>query len=457
MKVGFVHLGCSKNLIDTEIAIGHFKNNKFEIVNDPKKAEIIVINTCGFIDSAKEEAINTILEMAEYKKQKCKYLIVMGCLVQRYYEDLIKLLPEVDLFIKLEDYDNFWNIIEDLLKRDIVQKSEKKLSSSLLDMLPLPMPTSEEFLERVITTGTNYAYLKIGEGCSNRCTYCAIPYIRGPFVSRKMEDILEEAKLLAKKGIKEIIIIAQDTTKYGIDIYGETKLAKLLEEISKIEGIKWIRFLYSYPEGITDELIETVAKNEKIAKYFDIPIQHISNEILKKMNRKANKEQITNLIKKIREKIPEVTLRTSLIVGFPGETQEKFDELQEFVKQAKFDKLGAFEYSKEEGTPAARLPMQIHGNTKKARYKKIMKIQQEISKQNLSKKIGKNYEVLIEEKSFDGKYLIGRTMGDVPEIDGVVYIEISKEMENIEEKYLNQFVNCKIIDVSEYDLIGEII
>ena len=457
MKVGFVHLGCSKNLIDTEIAIGHFKNNKFEIVNDPKKAEIIVINTCGFIDSAKEEAINTILEMAEYKKQKCKYLIVMGCLVQRYYEDLIKLLPEVDLFIKLEDYDNFWNIIEDLLKRDIVQKSEKKLSSSLLDMLPLPMPTSEEFLERVITTGTNYAYLKIGEGCSNRCTYCAIPYIRGPFVSRKMEDIIEEAKLLAKKGIKEIIIIAQDTTKYGIDIYGETKLAKLLEELSKIEGIKWIRFLYSYPEGITDELIKAVAKNKKIAKYFDIPIQHISNEILKKMNRKTNKEQITNLIKKIREKIPEVTLRTSLIVGFPGETQEKFEELQEFVKQAKFDKLGAFEYSKEEGTPAARLPMQIHGNTKKARYKKIMKIQQEISKQNLSKKIGKTYEVLIEEKSFDGKYLIGRTMGDVPEIDGVVYIEISKEMENIEEKYLNQFVNCKIIDVSEYDLIGEII
>ena len=455
MKVGFVNLGCSKNLIDTEIAIGQFKKNKYEIVNDPKKAEIIVINTCGFIDTAKEEAINTILEMAEYKKQKCKYLIVMGCLVQRYYEELIKLLPEVDLFIKLEDYDNFWNIIEDLIKRNKVEKTEKKLSNSLLDMLPLPMPTSEEFLGREITTGKNYAYLKIGEGCSNRCTYCAIPYIRGPFISRKMEEIIKEAKMLASKGIKEIIVIAQDTTKYGIDIYGKTKLAELLEEISKIEGIKWIRFLYSYPEGITPELIQTVANNKKIVKYFDIPIQHISDEILKKMNRRTNKKQIINLIKEIRKEIPEVTLRTSLIVGFPGETVEKFEELQEFVKQVKFDKLGAFEYSKEEGTPAARLPMQIHGNTKKARYKKIMQIQKEISKQNLEGKLGKTYEVLIEEKSFDGKFLIGRTSQDAPEIDGLVYIEITKENEG--EKYLNQFVKCKIKNVSEYDLIGEIV
>ena len=266
MKVGFVSLGCSKNLIDTEIAIGKFKNNNYKIVNNPSEAEIIVINTCGFIDSAKEEAINTILEMAEYKEQKCRYLIVMGCLVQRYYEDLIKELPEVDLFIKLEDYDNFWNIIEDLIKRDIVTKTKQKLSNKISEMKPLPMATSEEFMDRVVTTGKNYAYIKIGEGCSNRCTYCAIPYIRGPFVSRKMEDIIEEAKMLAKKGIKELIVIAQDTTKYGVNIYGESKLAELLNKLSKIEGIQWIRFLYSYPEGITDELIHEVAQNKKIAK-----------------------------------------------------------------------------------------------------------------------------------------------------------------------------------------------
>ena len=452
MKVGFISLGCSKNLIDTEIAIGKFKNNKFEIVNDPSKAEIIVINTCGFIDQAKEEAINTILEMAEYKKQKCKYLIVMGCLVQRYYEELIKLLPEVDLFIKLEDYDNFWNIIEDLIKRDIVVKTKQKLSKKISEMKPLPMATYDEFINRVVTTGKNYAYLKIGEGCSNRCTYCAIPYIRGPFVGRKKEEIIKEAKMLAEKGIKELIVIAQDTTKYGIDIYGESKLAELLDDLSKINGIEWIRFLYSYPEGITDKLIKVVAENKKIAKYFDIPIQHIANSILKKMNRKTSKEQIEELIKKIRKKIPEVTLRTSVMVGFPGETEKDFEELQEFIKTAKFDKLGAFMYSREEGTPAEKLPNQIHGNTKKSRYNKIMKEQQIISNQNLKKKIGKTFDVLIEDVSFDGKYFIGRTMQDVPEIDGQVYIK--KEKKN-EEKLLNKINKFKVIEISDYDLIME--
>ena len=453
MKVGFVSLGCSKNLIDTEIAIGKFKNNNYKIVNNPSEAEIIVINTCGFIDSAKEEAINTILEMAEYKKQKCRYLIVMGCLVQRYYEDLIKELPEVDLFIKLEDYDNFWNIIEDLIKRDIVTKTKQKLSNKISEMKPLPMATSEEFMDRVVTTGKNYAYIKIGEGCSNRCTYCAIPYIRGPFVSRKMEDILEEAKMLAKTGIKELIVIAQDTTKYGVDIYGESKLAELLSKLSKIKGIEWIRFLYSYPEGITDELIQEVAQNKKIAKYFDIPIQHISDSILKKMNRKTSKKQITELLEKIRTQIPEVTLRTSLIVGFPGETDDDFKELQEFVSQAKFDKLGAFMYSKEEGTPAEKLPNQIHRNTKKSRYNKIMQEQQKISKQNLENKIGKTYDVLIEEISFDKKFLIGRTMQDVPEIDGLVYVKVQENDLTVEQK-IGQIIKCKITKVSNYDLIG---
>ena len=453
MNVGFISLGCSKNLIDTEVAIGLFKNNNYKIVNNPDEADILVVNTCGFIESAKEEAINTILEMAEYKKKRCKYLIAMGCLVQRYYDDLVKLLPEVDLFVKIDEYNKLWDKIEDLLKRDIVEKSKTKTVTKISEVKPLPMPTYNEFMERIVTTGKNYAYLKIGEGCSNRCTYCAIPYIRGPFVSRKMEDVLDEAEMLAKKGIKELIVIAQDTTKYGVDIYGESKLAELLEKLSKINGIEWIRFLYSYPEGITDELIKVIATNKKIAKYFDIPIQHISNPILKKMNRKTSKENITAIIEKIRNEIPDVTLRTSLIVGFPGETKEDFEELLDFVKNTKFDKLGTFMYSKEEGTPAARLPEQIHGNTKKSRYNKIMEAQQ-ISLEKQENKIGKTYKVLVEDMSFDGKYFIGRTMQDVPDEDGLVYIE-NNDNSN-ENEILDNFVNCKIIDVSNYDLIGEI-
>ena len=452
MKVGFVSLGCSKNLIDTEIAIGHFKNNKYEIESDPEKAEIIVINTCGFIESAKEEAINTILEMAEYKKKKCKYLIVMGCLVQRYYEELVKALPEVDLFIKIDEYDRMWQKIEKLIKEDTVEISTTNTSKKITEMKPLPMPTYDEFYERVITTGKNFAYLKIGEGCSNRCTYCAIPYIRGPFISRPEEEIIEEAKMLASKGIKEIIVIAQDTTKYGVDIYGGPKLAELLQKLSEIPEIKWIRFLYSYPEGITDELIQTVKNNEKICKYFDIPIQHISNKILKRMNRRTNKKEIENLLAKLRKEIPNVTLRTSLIVGFPGETKEDFEELSEFVKKAKFDKLGAFMYSKEEGTPAAKLPDQIHGNTKKSRYNKTMEIQQKISNENLQKKIGQDFEVLVEDISVDGKYLIGRTKQDVPDIDGIVYIE-----NNGTKNLVNKFVKVHITDVKDYDLIGKLI
>lgn len=452
MKVGFISLGCSKNLIDTEATIGLCKKHNLEIVTDERKADIIIINTCGFIEDAKEEAIQTILEMAEYKKQKCRYLIVMGCLVQRYYDDLIKVLPEVDLFIKIDEYDQLWNKIEDLIKRGIVEKSKTKTSKKISEISTMPMFSQEMFLNRTISTGKNYAYLKIGEGCSNKCTYCAIPYIRGSFVSRKKEDIIEEAKKLAKQGIKELIIIAQDTTKYGVDLYGESKLAELLQEISKIEGIKWIRFLYSYPEGITDELIEVVANNPKIAKYFDIPIQHISDDILKKMNRRTSKKQIKELIEKIRKQIPDVTLRTSLIVGFPGETKENFEELYQFVNDIKFDKLGTFMYSKEDGTPAEKLPNQIHGNTKKARYRKIMELQQEIAKEKLKEKIQQNQEVLIEDMSFDGSYYIGRTMQDTPEMDGIVYIKKTKE-----QNKMNQFVMCKIIEAQNYDLIGEII
>ena len=452
MKVGFVSLGCSKNLIDTEVAIGKFKEHKFEIVNNPKEAEIIVINTCGFIESAKEEAINTILEMVEYKKKKCKYLVVMGCLVQRYYEDLVKALPEVDLFLKIENYDKMWKKIEELFEKKNSSQAElcQKATSKKARVLKLPMFEEREYLQRTISTGENFAYLKIGEGCSNMCTYCAIPYIRGLFVSRPMEDILEEAKTIAKKGIKELIIIAQDTTKYGKDLYGESKLAELLTELCKIKELHWIRFLYSYPEGITDELIQVVKKEKKIAKYFDIPIQHISNEVLKKMNRKTSKENIEKLISRIRKEIPGVALRTSLIVGFPGETKEQFEELYDFVEKIKFDKLGVFEYSKEDGTPAATMPNQIHHMTKKSRFNKIMSLQQEISREKMKAKIGTKQEVLIENKSFDRKYYIGRTKSDVPDIDGVVYIKNNK-------LEINEFVNCKITDFKEYDLVGEVI
>ena len=435
MKVGFISLGCSKNLVDTEMTIGLFKNNNFEIVNDVEKAEIIVINTCGFIESAKQEAIDTILEMSEYKETgKCKYLIVMGCLVQRYKAELEKAIPEVDLFISIDEYNNLWNKVSKLINID---------NSNICNEL--------KYIDRVISTGNKTAYLKIAEGCSNKCTYCAIPYIRGPYISRPIEDIIEEANILSKKGIEELIVIAQDTTRYGEDIYGKSRLSELLNELCKIQGLKWIRFLYAYPESITDELIETVKKNDKICNYFDIPIQHISDSVLKRMNRRTTGQKIEDLIKKIKAEIPDVVLRTSLIVGFPGETEEDFEKLYSFVKKGYFGKLGVFIYSKEEGTPAARLKEQVHHNTKKRRHNKIMSIAKDISNKNLESYIGNTYEVLIENITFDNKFYIGRSYMDIPETDGTVIIRNSKD------NLLGKFIKCKITDVNNYDLIGEII
>ncbi|MEF2834980.1 MAG: 30S ribosomal protein S12 methylthiotransferase RimO [Clostridia bacterium] len=449
MKVGFVSLGCSKNLIDTEIAIGILKEHGMEIVNNPEDAEMIIVNTCGFIDPAKEEAINTILEMAEYKKKKCKYLVAMGCLVQRYTDELKKALPEVDLWIRLDKYDKFYTAIEELINNK-VEDNKKYGEIKTYPKEPLPLASKEEFLGREISTGNNFAYLKIGEGCSNRCTYCAIPFIRGPFISRPEEDIIEEAKILAKKGIKELIIIAQDTTKYGLDLYNEPRLAKLLRKLCKIDGIEWIRFLYSYPEGIDDELIKVVKEESKICKYFDIPIQHISNSVLKRMNRKTSKQNIEDVITKIRTNISNVQIRTTVMVGFPGETQADFEELYEFVKKTKFDNLGAFTYSKEEGTPAARLKEQVHPMTKKARYNKIMELQQQVSKDNLLNLVGKEEKVLIEGITFDEKYYVGRTSYQVPDIDGITYIKSDKELT------IGDFVNCTIAKSKEYDLIAKI-
>ena len=434
MKVGFISLGCSKNLVDTEMMIGLFEKNKLEIVNNPADAEIILINTCGFIGSAKEEAINTILEMTEYKKKKCKYLIVTGCLVQRYKADLEKELPEVDLFISIDEYEELWKKVNSL-----ISKKEVNLSEQL------------DYLNRKITTNGYYAYLKIAEGCSNNCTYCAIPKIRGPYVSRKMEEILVESKQLSDAGVQEIIVIAQDTTKYGIDLYGEPRLAKLLKELCKLK-FKWIRFLYAYPETITDELIDTVRDEEKICKYFDIPIQHISDSVLKRMGRRSTGNTIRNVIKKIRKEIPDVVLRTTFITGFPGETEEQFEELEQFVNEAQFDRLGVFAYSKEDGTPAVKLDGHMRMNIKKSRANRIMKIQNKVSRENNERLVGKQLEVLIENITEDGEFYIGRSTREVPDdTDGFVFVKNTKDI------IIGSFVKVKILEAMDYDLITTII
>ena len=416
MKIGFISLGCSKNLVDTEMMIAHYKDDGYVVVSNPEDADIIVINTCGFIESAKQEAINTILEMAEYKKQNCKKLVVTGCLVERYMEELKKELPEVDLFIPIKEYSKMF---------------EK------LDMH-----------NRVITTGENFAYLRIADGCSNYCTYCAIPYIRGPLKSREFEDVIKEAKELREKGYKEIIIIAQDTGRYGLDLYGEPRFVELLNEIAKID-FKWIRFLYTYPEMITDELINVVKANDNICDYFDIPIQHISNRVLKRMGRKGDGESIRNVVKKIRKEIPDAIIRTSLIVGFPGETKEEFNELKEFVAETKFNRLGVFKYSMEDGTPALKLDGHMDEKIKQERLDIIMAEQQGISKNFNDSLIGKEFECLIDGITDDDKYYIARTYMDVPETDGLVFVEAEKSHQ------VGDFVNVIIEDAVEYDLIAK--
>lgn len=432
MNVGFISLGCSKNLVVTEEVIGLFKQHNFNVVSDPSDAELIIINTCGFIESAKEEAIDTILEMSEYKKGKCKYLVVMGCLVERYKNELEASLPEVDLFIKIREYNDLWLKITNLITNN---KETDKL----------------DFHKRFITTGNIMAYLKIAEGCSNCCTYCAIPLIQGRYISRPYDDIIKEAKELAIKGYQEIVVIAQDTSKYGIDLYGKNRLAELLHEIEQIDGIKWIRFLYAYPETIEEDLIQVVKNSSKICHYFDIPIQHISDNVLKNMHRKSNGESVKKLIQHIREEIPDVIIRTTLIAGFPGETETEFDSLCDFVKNYKIDRLGCFAYSKEDKTIASTMENQIPEKIKVARQNKIMAIQQKVSKELMSQKIGKTYEVLLENITEDGAFFIGRSYMDVPEEDGVIFVEFNSDYA------LNEFVTCEITSAEEYDLMAKIV
>lgn len=436
LKVGLVNLGCDKNRIDSEIILAEVEKN-YEIINDPTDADIIIINTCGFIESSKEESINTILEMGRFKEiNNCKVLIATGCLTQRYGSELLKLIPELDIILGVNDYDKINETIEDVLKNK-KQVAYTNYSDSNINTG-----------KRVITTGKKTAYLRISEGCNNKCAYCAIPKIRGKYRSRSIESIVKEAQELALNGYKEIILVGQDTTSYGIDLYNEKNLHVLLKELSKIKSIEWIRILYCYAEELTDNIINEIATNDKVCKYMDIPIQHISDNILKSMYRKGRKKVILENINKLRERIPNIVLRTTLIVGFPGETEDDFQELKDFVLEVKFDKLGVFTYSQEEGTVAAKMDNQIDEEIKQERYHEIMMLQQQVSKEINKSKVGKVYKVLVENK--EDNMCIGRSYEMAPEIDGEIFIEDNGKIK------IGQFVKVKIIRALEYDLIGAI-
>ncbi|EDS76384.1 conserved hypothetical protein [Clostridium botulinum C str. Eklund] len=432
-KIGLISLGCDKNRIDSELLLGKL-SEKNDIVNDPNKADIIIVNTCGFIESSKQESIDTILEMAKYKEKKCKMIIATGCLTQRYSKNLQELIPEIDIMLGVNDYANIQNYIEDFFSEN----------NRICECKYSDISINEG--KRILTTAKHMAYIRISEGCDNLCTYCIIPKIRGKYRSRSLESIINEAKELANMGVKELILVGQDTAIYGSDLYEENKLSTLLKELSNIEDIEWIRVLYTYPEEITDELIEEIKNNDKVCKYLDIPIQHISNTVLKRMNRKSSKELITNNIKKMREEIKGLCLRTSIIVGFPGETEEEFNELEEFIKDIEFNNLGVFKYSQEEDTAAARMKGQINEKIKDKRLETIMSIQQKVSSKINKNKLGKMYKVLVEGQN--DKYYVGRNYQMVPEIDGAIFFKCDKILN------IGEFVYVKITDTLEYDLIG---
>lgn len=433
-KVGIISLGCDKNRIDSEIMLGSV-NKDFELTNKAEEADIIIINTCGFIEKAKQESINTILEMAEFKKKgNCKLLMATGCLTQRYGEELAELIPEIDVMLGVNDYIQINKYINEFIKNN-----ERIIKCNYSD-------ENINEGERIITTNKISAYVRIAEGCDNYCTYCIIPKIRGKYRSRSMESILKEVNELASQGVKEIILIAQDTTRYGIDLYGEKYLHNLIEDISKVSGVEWIRLLYCYPEELYDELIQEIASNKKVCNYLDLPIQHISNDVLKLMGRKTSKESILSIINTLRKNIPNIKLRTSIIVGFPGETEDDFQQLKDFVQEIKFDNLGVFRYSKEEGSAAALMENQIDENIKKQREKELMGLQKEIVIKLNQENIGKTCDVLIE--SENEEFYIGRNQGMAPEIDGMIFIN-KKEPINV-----GNIIPIKIMESVEYDLIG---
>ena len=436
IKVSMASLGCSKNLIDSEQMLGLLEQSGYEIVENEEDADILIVNTCTFIESAKMESIECILELAQYKKTgHCKYLIVTGCLAQRYKEQILSELPEVDAVIGTNEYDKIADVI-----RSLDEEQEKRLFCA---ETPLLCETS-----RLRSTPGYTAYLKIAEGCDNHCTYCVIPSIRGRYRSRRMEDIISEAKELVADGVKELVVIAQDTTRYGKDLYGEYRLAELLRELCHIDNIEWVRVHYCYPEIVTDKLIDVFAEESKLCNYFDIPIQHCSDGILKRMGRRTNKKQITELIARIRHRLPDAVIRTSLIVGFPGETEEEFEELRQFVEETKFDRLGVFAYSREEDTPAYDMDNQIDEEEKERRRELLMMVQSEISQQLNEDKIGKIVRVLVEGKDEIIKSYYGRTYADSIEIDGKVFFKSDKPLKE------GDFASVKIEQVLEYDLFG---
>lgn len=439
IKVGMVSLGCSKNLVDSERMLYKLRQRGYQLVTEPGLADVAVVNTCGFIQSAKEEAIETIIELGKLKNDgTLKKIIVTGCLSERYKEETAELFPEADAVVGIGDNKDIVDILDKVLADERVIHFAPKLDAELTG-------------ERIISTLPFFAYLKIAEGCSNCCTYCAIPQIRGKFRSVPIEDVLDEAHWLADNGVTEIVVIAQDTTRYGEDLYGKSMLPELLRSLARIDGLKWIRVLYCYPERITDELLDAIADEEKIVKYLDIPIQHCNEEVLKRMNRHGSYDELKSLIEKIRRKIPDIVLRTTLITGFPGETEEQFTELSEFVQEMQFDRLGCFPYSQEEGTKASEFEGQLDDDVKFHRAEMIMQQQMLISAKNNKSLLGKQLEAVVEGFDQYGECYFGRTKADAPDIDGKIFF--------MSERHLNigDYVRIEIVDTLDYDLIGEVI
>ncbi|HJA67397.1 30S ribosomal protein S12 methylthiotransferase RimO [Lachnoclostridium sp. An169] len=440
MKILFISLGCDKNLVDTEVMLGLLASRGYEMTDDETQADAAVINTCCFIHDAKEESIQNILEMAELKKNgQLGALIVAGCLAQRYRQEILDEIPEVDEVLGTTAYDRILDAVDAALEG----KHEVILSG--IDDLPLPD------VKRLVTTGGHYAYLKIAEGCDKHCTYCIIPKIRGNYRSVPMERLVREAEELSEQGVKELILVAQETTIYGKDLYGEKSLHTLVRKLCRISGIRWIRILYCYPEEITDELIQVMKEEEKVCHYLDLPIQHASDGILKRMGRKTSHQELVDLIAKLRREIPDICIRTTLITGFPGETQEQHEELMEFVDETEFDRLGVFTYSPEEGTPAAEMPDQIDEEVKEERQAELMELQQEIAFENAESMVGREVLVMIEGKVADENAYVGRTYRDAPNVDGLIFI-------NTEEELLSgDFARVKVTGALDYDLIGELL
>lgn len=439
-KILFISLGCDKNLVDSEVMLGILADRGFEMTDTEVDADIIIINTCCFINDAKEESINTILEMAEYKKTgPCKALIVTGCLAQRYKQEIVDEIPEVDAVIGTSKYDEIFDAVDQALK------GSHFLDVDDLDRLP-SVPG-----KRILTTGGHYAHLKIAEGCDKHCTYCIIPKIRGNYRSVPMEQLLAEAASLAEQGVKELILVAQETTLYGVDLYGKKSLHILLQELAKIKGIRWIRILYCYPEEIYPELIETIKNEKKVCHYLDMPIQHASNAILKRMGRRTTKAQLKETVSLLRKEIPDIVLRTTLIAGFPGETQEQHEELMEFVDEMEFERLGVFAYSPEENTPAASMPDQIPEEVKEERRDAILELQQEIAFDKAADMVGRTLYAMIEGKVADEPAYVARTYADSPDIDGYVFVNTGEMLMS------GDFVKVKITGSAEYDLIGELV